>query len=532
MENKTISREHSILAVADLPATPRQRRVVLILAVVQLVAFVVVAPLAEIPLKPLPAFIPSVQAVMFANDLITAVLLFAQYSITRSTALLILASGYVFTALIVIPQALTFPGAFAEDGLLGAGPQSSTWLYIFWHIGSPAFMAAYGWIKDRDGPHAKKYGSAVPAIGWCVALVGILVCALTWVATAGEPFLPAVFAPDRIHMIPTRAAIASAAELSVTVAAMAVLWMRRRSILDYWLILVLGGMVPDKILPIFFSISRWTLGYYAGRAFLLATSVYVLVRLLGETTRLYDRLARANMQLLREHDNKLMTLQAALASISHEIKQPLSSARLNAEAAQAMFQVDPPDLEEVRPALNDVVADVDRVNEILNNIRQLFGRAGTEKTPIDLNAAGHAVLQLLREGLGHIETTVEFDGRLPRIMGNRIQLEEVIANLIRNAIEAMEAVEPARRTLKLKTNTDGSGNAILEIADTGPGIDPERLEEIFDAFVTTKANGTGLGLAICRSIVENHKGTLIASSDGKRGASFRVILPTVHIGSS
>ncbi|MBW7965841.1 MASE4 domain-containing protein [Bradyrhizobium sp. BR 10261] len=528
MENKAISREHSILAVADLPATPQQRRVVLILAVVQLVAFVVVAPLAEIPLRPFPAFIPSVQAVMFANDLITAVLLFAQYSITRSTALLILASGYVFTALIVIPQALTFPGAFATDGLLGAGPQSSTWLYIFWHIGSPAFMAAYGWIKDRDRPRAKEHGSAVPAIGWCVALVCILVCALTWVTTAGEQFLPAIFAPDRIHMIPVRAAIASAAELSVTVAAIAVLWMRRRSILDYWLILVLGGMVPDKILPIFFSISRWSLGYYAGRTFLLATSVYILVRLLGETTRLYDRLARANMQLLRQQENKLMTLQAALASISHEIKQPLSSARLNAEAAQAMLQVAKPDLEEVRPALNDMVVDVERANEILNNVRQLFGRAGAEKSPIDLNAAGRAVLQLLHEDLGHIQTTIELDGELPRIMANRVQLEEVIANLIRNAIQAMEAVEPTYRTLRLKTKSDGNGNAVLEIADTGPGIDPERLEQIFEAFVTTKVNGTGLGLAICRSIVENHKGTLTASSDGKRGASFRVILPVVN----
>jgi signal transduction histidine kinase len=516
------------MAVADLPATPQQRRVVLILAVAQVVAFVAVAPFAEIPLMPLPAFIPSVQAIMFANDLITAVLLFAQYSITRSAALLILASGYVFTALIVIPQALTFPGAFTADGLLGAGPQSSTWLYIFWHIGSPAFMAAYGLIKDRDRPNAKQSSSTASAVGWCVVLVFILVCALTWVATAGEQLLPAVFAPDRIHMIPIRAAIASAAELSATVVAIAVLWMRRRSILDYWLMLVLGGMVPDKILPIFFSISRWSLGYYAGRTFLLATSVYVLVRLLAETSRLYGGLARANMRLLREHENKLMTLQTALASISHEIKQPLSSAKLNAEAARAMLQVDPPDLEEVRPMLNDVVSDVDRVDEILNNIRQLFGRASREKTPIDVNAAGLAVLRLLREDLGHIETTVELDGKLPRIMGYRVQLEEVIVNLIRNAIQAMEAVEPAHRTLKLKTKLDGSGNAVLEIADTGPGIDPERLEEIFDAFVTTKPNGTGLGLAICRSIVENHEGTLTASSDGESGASFRVVLPVAQ----
>jgi signal transduction histidine kinase len=223
-----------------------------------------------------------------------------------------------------------------------------------------------------------------------------------------------------------------------------------------------------------------------------------------------------------------MTLQAALASISHEIKQPLSSAKLNAEAAQTMLQADPPDLDEVRPTLSDVVTEVSRADEILSNIRQLFGRAGREKTPVDVNAAVLAVLQLLHEDLSHTETTVELDRELPLIMGYRVQLEEVIANLVRNAIQAMEAVEPIRRTLKLKTKFDGSGNAILEIADTGPGIDPDRLEDIFDAFVTTKPNGTGLGLAICRSIVENYEGTLTALSDGKHGALFRAILPVAH----
>src|SRR5262249_4016658 len=142
------------------------------------------------------AFIPSIDAIIFVNDLITSILLFAQYSILPSRSILALASGYLFTALIVIPHALTFPGAFAPTGLLGASLQSSVWLYFFWHLGSGAAVLAYACLKEKDQPHDENEASASSGIGWSVAIVLALAGALTWLALGAEQFLPPLFADN------------------------------------------------------------------------------------------------------------------------------------------------------------------------------------------------------------------------------------------------------------------------------------------------------------------------------------------------
>jgi C4-dicarboxylate-specific signal transduction histidine kinase len=168
------------------------------------------------------------------------------------------------------------------------------------------------------------------------------------------------------------------------------------------------------------------------------------------------------------------------------------------------------------------------MGQIIENVRQLFGKGARDKKPIDVNNAALAALQLLREELRNhgVATALELSSELPPVMGHYVQLEEVIANLVRNANEAMEAVEPARRTLIVRTKFNNNDKTvILEVEDSGPGIDPERLCSIFDAFFTTKVHGTGLGLAICRMIAEGHGGQLTASSDGRSGARFQVVLP-------
>ena len=245
------------------------------------------------------------------------------------------------------------------------------------------------------------------------------------------------------------------------------------------------------------------------------------------------RLVRANAMLQLERDNKLMTLQAAVTSIAHEIRQPLASLTLNAEVAKSILLRASPDLEEVREALNDAVDEGHRISQILANVRQLFGKGQLRKEQIDMNELAVATLRLLRGELTDhgIAASVELATDLPLVVGHRVQLQEVIFNLVHNAIDAMAAVKVDRRSLSVRTSdkvgTDfDSGKAILiEVEDTGPGIDPSRLSSIFDAFVTTKEQGTGLGLAICRTIIERHGGKLTASSDGKCGALFQVVLP-------
>jgi signal transduction histidine kinase len=254
----------------------------------------------------------------------------------------------------------------------------------------------------------------------------------------------------------------------------------------------------------------------------------VLAALFTERRESEARLARSNAMLQRERDNKLMNLRAAIASISHEIKQPLSAIALNGAAARALLESERPDLREAQTALSDVISDSHRTGEILDNLRQLFGGSGEQKKePVDVNELILSALRLLHGELTSrgIAVSVELTSGLPLIMGSKVQLQEVVINLAQNAIDAMASVKDARRSLTVKTGADGDNEIRMEIQDSGPGIDPQRLDSIFDAFVTTKPEGMGLGLAICRTIIERHGGKISATSGSKRGATFQIVLP-------
>jgi C4-dicarboxylate-specific signal transduction histidine kinase len=226
-------------------------------------------------------------------------------------------------------------------------------------------------------------------------------------------------------------------------------------------------------------------------------------------------------------NNRLMTLRAAIASISHEIRQPLSAIALNGNTARKLLKSAAPDLEQAQSALDDVISDSHRTSQILDNLRQLFGEVEQVKEPTDVNDLILSALRLLRGELtSHgVAVAVELAPELPLVMGSRIQLQEVVVNLAQNAIDAMAPIEEARRALRVKTERDGSGAILIAIEDSGPGIDPGRLHSIFDAFLTTKPKGMGLGLAICRAIIERHGGRISAASDGRSGALFQIFLP-------
>jgi signal transduction histidine kinase len=463
---------------------------------------------------------------IFVNDLVTSTILFAQYSTVPSRAFLVLANGYLFTALIVIPQALTFPGGFAPAGLLGAGPQTPAWLYVFWHLGSPVAMLAYACLKGDD---SSKKGSAISTICWSVTFVVLLVCGLTWISIAGDRFLPAVFPRNGIHNIEFDRAIVgivTALFLLIIVSAFAVLLVRRRSVLDYWLMLVLCAFVAEHIVTAYLTSSRFTPGFYAGRIFLLVTSILVLILLLSETNWLYANLARANLLLERERQNKLMTAQAVTGTIAHEMRQPLAAITTNAIAALRWLGRTPPDHDEIRAALNRIKNDGHRASEVFDGIRTLFGKVDQRRQQVDVNDIIYGVMQSLQGQLNDHGVLVhrELTAGLPLVAGHPGQLREVIFNLVNNAIEAMDTRTDRRPVLRVKTELRGYDSIVVSVQDSGPGIDPKRLDGIFDAFVTTKATGTGLGLAICRMIIEQHGGQLAASSDGKSGALFQFIL--------
>jgi signal transduction histidine kinase len=512
--------EEQLTLPAILTPDRRQKRLALIVALLVPVPFIAIIPFGQIELPAVTAYIPVVDTVMLINDSIAATLLFAQFSIVRSPSLLALAGGFLLTALLVIPHALTFPGAFAPHGLLGAGLQTTPWLNEFWFLGLPSAVIAYVLLKQ-----AKPIpGDAVRrAIFATIAVVFVLTYALLWLATDGVDFLPAIMS-DSVrpqlawHFLPI---------VVLAVIAMALLWSRRHSSLDLWLLVMLEAWTLNALM---FNklVVRFSLFWYCGRVFSALAASIVLLFLLYETTLVYWRLARSHMMLERERNNKLMSLEAAAASISHEMKQPLTAIAANGSAALRLLELAPPDIEEARSALNDVVDDGHRASQVLDNLRILFGRVDRQQGAVDVNEAALGALRTLRTELTDhgVAARIELTPELPPVMGHRGQLQEVITNLLHNAIEAMNTVGRDRRVLTVRTRPDSGRGIVVDVEDSGPGIDPKYLGSIFDAFVTTKPGGTGLGLAICRMIVDRHGGQLTASSDGRNGASFQIVLPT------
>jgi C4-dicarboxylate-specific signal transduction histidine kinase len=233
------------------------------------------------------------------------------------------------------------------------------------------------------------------------------------------------------------------------------------------------------------------------------------------------------MMLERERDNKLLNAHALTAAIVHEVRQPLAAIAINANAALRFLGKTPPDLAEVRIGLNNMITDTHRTSDVLEGIRTLFEKSDQKREQVGVNELILGVLQSSRKELQdhRIETRLELASGLPLVEGHRRQLEEVIFNLVHNAIEAMDAAAVRDRVLWVRTELKGHDAITVAVRDSGLGIDPKRLESIFGAFFTTKPHGMGLGLAICRLIIEHHGGQLTALSDGKDGALFQFVLP-------
>ncbi len=237
-------------------------------------------------------------------------------------------------------------------------------------------------------------------------------------------------------------------------------------------------------------------------------------------------------KLERERENKLLNMQAITAAIAHEVRQPLAALVTNANAALRFLGRVPADHDEVRAALNRMISEGHRTSEVFDSIRALFKKTDQGRQPIDLNEIILGVLESLGEDFKNrgIVTRRELMSNLPLIVGHKTQLREVIFNLVDNALDAMDATADRSRMLQVRTAARGSDAIVVAVEDSGPGLSPEQLEGVFDAFVTTKTSGMGLGLAICRMIVENHGGQLSASSDGKSGAMFQCVLPIRFVG--
>jgi predicted ATPase/signal transduction histidine kinase len=254
-----------------------------------------------------------------------------------------------------------------------------------------------------------------------------------------------------------------------------------------------------------------------------------------ENTRLYRDLAEreASLQTVQTElarMTRVTTLGQLTASIAHEVKQPVAAARNNASAALNFLDKQPPDLGEVREALGCVVDDVDRAGAIIDRIRDQIKKAPPQKDRFDLNEAINEVIVLAR---GEItKNGVSVDTHLTEgvlsVEGDRVQLQQVVLNLILNAVEAMGSVQEGPRELLISTEKTQANGVLVAVRDSGPGIDGKHLERVFEPFYTTKSSGVGMGLSICRSLIDAHGGRLWIDANAPRGAIFQFALPRVE----
>jgi len=309
--------------LSRLPARPIDRRLALAVVAASALVFAVAVPFAKIQLPAVLGFIPTYQSALATNDLITAVLLYAQFGLQRSRALLWLAAGYLFTALMAIVHTLTFPGLFAPEGLLGATPQSTAWLYMFWHGVFPLMAIGYAMTKDRNGEAAAAAQPIRRAVALNIAAVVAGVAILTLIATAGSPALPSIMAGN--SYTPVMIVVVSAVWV-LSLAALGLLWVRRpHSVLDVWLMVVMVAWLFDIALAAVLNAGRFDVGFYAGRIYGLLAASFVLIVLLLETAALYAHLARSFKEQQQRDAAEISRINARLSTVLDSSPLPVFS---------------------------------------------------------------------------------------------------------------------------------------------------------------------------------------------------------------
>jgi signal transduction histidine kinase len=514
------------LLLATLPPSKGQIRLAIGVVTALLLAFVLTIPSTNIQLPRVDAFIPAFETAIIFNDLVTAALLFAQFSIMRARALLVLASGFLYTALIVIPHALTFPGAFAPTGLLGAGLQTTAWLYYFWHAGAPLAVIAYVLLKDEDTKAGRTGRSSAAIVGWSIVLVISAVCVLTWVAIEADALLPRIMA-GTAKANQNVLVLIGALTASLNAIALVLLWVRRRSVLDLWLIVMCCAWLAETVVTATVS-GRFTFGFYASRLYAFVAVFSVLLVLLSETMALYSNLVYSALRRRSNREGRKIAMDAMAASIAHEVTQPIAAMTNNSHAALILLARTPPNILEARVALDAVVSDGDRASAVIASLRAMFKRETNQRARINANELIQEVLKLVDADLRSRQVTVSTELRegLPHLFADRAQLQQVFLNLFMNAIEAMRTVTDDVRLLRIKSDFNQEHSGILvTVEDSGTGIDSKDKERILEPFFSTKPAGTGIGLAICQSIIESHGGHIRVLDNHPRGAIFHVALP-------
>jgi signal transduction histidine kinase len=515
--------------ISTRPPTPKQLWIAGLLGVILLAAFGAAYALRDVLLPRQDAFVPIANTIITINDVITAALLSTQYSVTRHRALLVLASGYLFKALLLIPHALTFPGAFAPAGLLGAHTQTTAWLYQAQHIAFLLAAIGYTMLRDRPDPAAANNRRAAVPIMASFAAVAAAVLILTYITTADASLLPPIMA-DPMHISSGFQRTGQRVMLLIGCGAILVFRRRPTSAIDLWLLVAIWSWLFESLLQAIVQ-TRFSLVFYVSRTMGVVSSTFVLTALLSESLMLHRRLVLATVAREQEREGHRTAIDIIVGSLAHELRQPLTSILSNEGAGSKLLAAQPPDHEEVAAAFADIRGSVLRANEIIDSVRDMFAVSPPDRGPIDVNDLAMQAVELMRIELETHRVTVDLQlaPELPPVHGHRGQLLEVLLNGLKNGLDSLAGVPDRPRQLCVRTSALERGGLSIDIEDSGGGIDPRMRNRQFEPFYSTKASGMGLGLSICLSIVVAHGGTLSLKPRAPHGAVFRVELPAAAV---
>ena len=560
MEHRAADPERVFLSI--LPAQRTERRIAFVVLLASLAISLAAAPFAQVKLPRVDAFIPVYESALTFNDLITAVLLFGQFTILRSRAILVLACAYLFTGLMVVAHMLSFPGLFAEGGLLSGGPQTTAWIYFIWHSIFPLLVMVYA-LQPRVGTEPEMKTAPRPAVVAGISATLLAAVAVVVLTTAGHGLLPAVM--DGNGYTPAIKAVVTTVWL-FSLAALVLLWRRKpHSVLDLWLMVVLSAWLCEVALAAVLNAGRFDLGFYAGRIFGFLATSFVLIVLLLETRALYARLAQsleaerailqnANQVLEQRVAERSRQLEAEIAErekaqetlreaqkleaigrmaggIAHDFNNLLTVVQGNAE-----ILADGPLSEDDLHCVKAIDRAAERGSRLVRQILTFSRRQPVKTDVIDLRQKSEELSEMLGRAVrGDVRLIVSLDEDLWPVECDIAELEIALMNLCVNARDAMPKgglvrVEGRNSTLETPAGHSNGLNGdfvALSVTDTGTGIAPEDIKKVFEPFFTTKdiGKGTGLGLSQVYGFAQQSGGMATIDSKPGEGTSVTLYLP-------
>ena len=527
--------------LSTMPATRGDRISALAVVGVLAVLFACAVPFAGVPLTPVPAFVASYQSALAINDLITAVLLFSQFAISRSRAMLLLASGYLFTAIAAIVHALTFPGLFASDGLLGAGSQTTVWLYMIWHGGFPLLVLGYSLLKVADNS-TRIRGSTGGAIVASIIAVGVAMAAFTWIVTAQHDLLPVLLSGG--HYTPLMLGVVSMA-WCLSLAALVTLWIHKpHSVLDIWLMVVMCAWLFDIALSAILNVARFDVGFYLGRIYGLCAASFVLAVLLVDNVGLQAKLAslligrdlteKQAAEALLRHAQKMDAVGQLTGGVAHDFNNILTVITGTIGILEEAVAGEP-QLAAVARLIDEAA---ERGANLTKHLLAFARKQPLQPLEVDVNALLLEAAKLLHPTLGeHIEITPLLAEDAWTAMVDPNLLMTAVLNLALNARDAMPhggklALETSNVFLdenyaSMNSEVAAGNYVMIAVSDTGSGIPPALLERVFEPFFTTKevGRGTGLGLSMVFGFVKQSGGHVKIYSEEGHGTSVKTYLP-------